>query len=465
MNFQETDVAVIGGGPAGYVAAIRAAQLGGKVVLVEKEKLGGVCLNIGCIPTKVLVKSCEVLSTIKRAKEFGVEVGEDIKINLPRLMGRKKRIVARLVGGVGYLLKKNKVQWIKGEGNLIDPSTILIREEGKEQRLKAKKIIIATGSLPANLPIKGIDEKAVITSTEALEIEDIPENFLIIGGGVIGIEFANIYSTLGSKVTIVELLPRILPGEDAEISEKLKQIMIKRGINILTSSTVDSVKREETGYVGVVKTPQGIKEIPFDKMLVSVGRRANSTKIGLEQVGIKTDKKGWIQVNSRMQTNIPNIYAAGDVVGGYLLAHIAYIEGEIAAENAMEKFSEVNYRAVPRFVCSTPEMAAVGLTEEEAKKRGHHVKVGKFPFIANGKALIIGESEGMVKIICNAETEEVLGIHILGPQATDLILEGTISINLETTLEEMINTIHPHPGLGEAIREAALDAQGRVIHI
>jgi len=465
MDPQEVDVAVIGGGPAGYVAAIRAAQLGGKVIVVEKEKLGGVCLNIGCIPTKVLVRSCEVLSTIKRSKEFGIDVDGEIKANLPHLMQRKKRIVARLVGGVGYLFKKNKVQWIKGEGTLIDSSSILIKNEEGEKRIKAKKIIVATGSSPATLPIKGMDEDTVITSTQALDIEDIPENFLIIGGGVIGIEFATIYSSLGSKVTIVELLPRILPGEDAELSGKLRQIMTKRGIDILTSSTLDMVKKQDANYIAIIKTPEGTREIPFNKALVSIGRVPNSRKVGLENAGIKVDKKGWIQVNSKMQTNIPNIYAAGDVVGGYMLAHVAYIEGEVAAENAMGKSPEVNYRAVPRFVCSTPEMAAVGLTEEEAKKREYRIKVGRFPFIANGKALIIGESEGMVKIICDAETEEILGIHILGPQAMDLILEGTIGINLEATLQEIINTIHPHPGLGEAIREAALDAQGRVIHI
>jgi len=463
MRIEETEVVVIGGGPAGYVAAIRAAQLGGEVVLVEKEKVGGVCLNVGCIPTKVLVRTCEILSTLKKAEEFGLQVGE-IKTDLSQLMKRKKRVVNRLVGGVNYLLKKNNVQWIKGEGKLVDSSTVYVKGEDEEHRIKAKNIIIATGSSPATLPLEGVDREAVLTSTEALEIEDLPENFLIVGGGVIGVEFAFIYSTLGSRVTVVEMLPRILPGEDAELSEKLKAIMLKRGITVFTRSTLNSIKKEEKGYKGLIKTPEGIQEVFFNRVLVSIGRVPNSGQIGLEKAGVKTDERGWIRIDSQMRTNIPGIYAAGDVAGGYCLAHVAYMEGEVAAENAMGKSSQANYRAVPRFVCSNPEMAAVGLTEEEAKEKGYRVKVGRFPFAANGKALILGESEGMVKIVCDSESEEVLGIHILGAQATDLILEGTLSINLENTLGEIIDTIHPHPALGEAIREAALNAQDRAIH-
>lgn len=464
MGTEEADVAVIGGGPAGYVAAIRAAQLGGRVVLVEKEKLGGVCLNVGCIPTKFLVRSCELLSLMRKAGEFGLEIGE-VKVNLPQLMKRKKRVVNRLVGGVGYLLKKNSIQWIKGEGRLLDLSTIYVKGENEEHKIRAKNIIIATGSSPATLPLKEVDKEALLTSTEALEIESLPENLLIIGGGVIGIEFAFIYSSMGTKVTIVEMLSRIIPGEDAELSEKLKEIMIKRGITIFTGSILESVRKEGKIYRGMIKTSEGTRETLFNKVLVSIGRVPNSGAIGLEDAGVETDNKGWIKVDSQMKTNIPGIYAAGDVVGGYCLAHVAYLEGEVAAENAMGRSSRVNYKAVPRFVCSVPEMAAVGLTEEQAREKGYEVKVGKFPFSANGKALILGESEGMVKIVCDSETEEILGIHILGPQASDLIPEGTLLVNLESTLSELIDTIHPHPGLGEAIREAALDAQERVIHI
>jgi len=463
MSTYKTGIAVIGGGPAGYVAAIRAAQLGGEVTLVEKEKLGGVCLNVGCIPTKAILRSCEILTFIKNAKEFGLEAGE-ARINLSQLMTRKKRIVARLVGGVDYLLKKNRIQVIKGEARFVDTSTLEIKGE-EEKAIKADKIIIATGSYPASFPLDGIDREAVLTSTEALDIEEVPEEFLIIGAGAIGVEFAHIYSTLGSKVTLVEMLSQILPGEDEEISETLRKIMTKKGIDIFTSSTLQKVKKEGSRYKGIIKTPQGEKEVFFDKILISIGRRPNSKNLNLEKVGVKTDEKGWIKVNSQMQTTTPNIFAAGDVIGGYLLAHVAYAEGEVASENAMGENSHINYRAVPRFICSMPEIASVGLTEKKAKESGYNVKVGKFPFSANGKAIIHGEREGMVKIISDAETEEILGIHILGPEATDLILEGTLAINQESTLNEIIDTIHPHPTLGEAIKEAALDAQKRAIHI
>lgn len=463
MSKQQTDVAIIGGGPAGYVASIRAAQLGGEVVVVEKEKVGGVCLNRGCIPTKALIQSCEIFSLIKRAEEFGLE-GQKSKINLDNLMKRKERIVNRLVKGVEYLLKKNKVRVIKGEAKLLDSSTIQVKGE-EEQKIKAKNIIIATGSHSARIPLQGVDREAILTSTEALQIKDIPENLLIVGAGAIGVEFAHIYSTLGSQINIVEMLSRILPGEDAEISENLEKIMKKRGIKIFTGSTLDSVKKQEKNYSGLIKTSQGIQEIQFDKILLSVGRKPNSKDLGLENAGVQTDEKGWIKVNRRMQTTSPDIYAAGDVVGGYLLAHVAHIEGEIAAENAMGESSRVNYRAVPRFTCSMPELAAVGLTQEKAEEKGYKVKVGKYPFIANGKAIIQGEREGMVKIVCDAETEEILGMHILGSGATNLILEGVVAVNLEGTIREIIDTIHPHPTLSEALREAALDTQDRAIHI
>ena len=463
MSTERADVAIIGGGPAGYVAAIRAAQLGGKVTVVEKEKVGGVCLNVGCIPTKTLVRSCEVLSLIKKAQEFGLEV-DDARVNFTRLMARKIKVVNRFVAGVEYLLKKNKIRLIKGKATLTDSSTIEVRGE-KEERIKAEKIIIATGSHPVSLPLQGVDNQIVLTSTEALEIKDIPESLLIAGAGAIGVEFAYIYNSLGSKVTLIEMLPHILPGEDSEISEQLKKNMIKRGIEIFTESTLESVKKQGEKHSGVLKTTQGKKEVLFDKMLVSIGRKPNSQDLGLEKAGVETDEKGWVKVNLRMQTTSPNIYAAGDITGRYLLAHVASMEGEIAAENAMGENSRINYRAVPRFICSMPELAAVGLTEEQARKKGYRIKVGKYPFMANGKSIILGEREGMVKIVCDAETEEILGLHILGPQATDLILEGTLAINQESTIKEIIDTIHPHPTLGEALREAALDVQGRAIHM
>lgn len=464
MATQQADIVVIGGGPGGYVAAIRATQLGGKIVLIEKENLGGVCLNRGCIPTKTLVRSCEIFSYIQRAKEFGLEVGES-RINLNALMARKKRIVARLVGGIGYLLKKNNIECIKGEGEIIDSLTVQVKGE-KEVKIKTKNIIIATGSHSVDIPLKGVDKEAILTSTEALEIQEVPENILIIGAGAIGVEFAHIYNTLGSKVTMVEMLPHILPGEDTELSESLKRIMENKGIKIFTQSMFDSAKKQEKNYLGVIKTSDGIQEVLFDKVLVSIGRKPHSQNLGLEKAGIETIGKGWIKVDPHMQTTCPNVYAAGDVVGGYCLAHVASIEGEVAAENAMgKKFSTIDYRVVPRFVCSLPEIASVGLTEKEAREQGYDIRIGKFPFIANAKALIYGEREGMVKVVCNFETKQLLGMHILGPRATDLILEGAFAIDIESTCEDIGGTIHPHPALGEVIREAILQARERAIHI
>lgn len=463
MSNQRTDVAIIGGGPAGYAAAIRAAQLGGEVILVEKENLGGVCLNVGCIPTKAVIRSCELISLTREGKEFGLQIPE-VQINLDALRRRKERIVKRHVGGVNFLLKKNNVKLIKGEGKLLDSHSVEVQGE-EEHQVEAKSIIIANGSANSTLPLEGVNKDAIWTSTEALQISEVPENILIIGAGPIGVEFAHIYHTLGSKVTLVEMLSHIVPQEDVELSEKLKEIMKKRGIEIFTQSTLDSIKKQGESYQGIIKKEGETREVLFDKVLISIGRKPNSENLGLEKAGVEIDEKGWVKVNSRMQTSVPHVYAVGDTVGGYQLAHVAYMEGEIAAENAMGGESHMRYRAVPRFVASTPELAAVGLTEEQAEKEGHRTKTGKFPFTGNGKASILGEREGMVKVVCDAETQEILGIHILGAQATELILEGTFAINLESTAQEIIETIHPHPTLGETIREAALDVEDRTLHI
>ncbi len=464
MLEKEGEVVVIGGGPAGYVASIRAAQLGGKVILIEKDKLGGVCVNAGCIPTKTLVQSVELLSLMERAEQFGVKV-ENFSFDLALIMERKRKIVDRLVGGVGYLIKKNKINLIKGRATAITCSGVVVETKEGDYEIKAKNSIIATGSSPVTLPLEEVDDKDILTSTEALNLHKIPNHLLIIGGGVIGLEFAHIYGELGSKVSIVEMLSHILPGEDKEIAERLQRVLTKKGISIFTSSAVKSVEKNKNNYKAFIDTVEGKSEIPFEKVLVCIGRAPNSKDIGLEELGVKVDEKGWVKVNAQMRTNIPNVYAAGDVIGGYCLAHVAYAEGEIAAENAMGHSSRINYRAVPRFVCSSPEVASVGLSEEEAHQKGYSVKVGKFPFVGNGKALILGESEGFAKVVCDAESEEILGVHILGHQATDLITEATLAINLECTVNEVIDTIHAHPTLSEAVKEAFLEAKGRAIHI
>lgn len=458
------EVVVIGGGPAGYVASIRAAQLGGEVILIEKDKLGGVCLNVGCIPTKTLVQSVELVSLIRRAKQFGLKV-ENFSPDLAQIMERKRKIVNRLVRGVEYLIKKNKVNLIKGRATIADSSRVIVETEEGDCQIKAKNVIITTGSSPANLPLEKIDTEDTLTSSEALDLKEIPKDLLIVGGGAIGLEFAHIYGGLGTKISIVEMLSNILPGEDREVSKKLQQILTKKGLSVFTGSVVKSIERNKGNYTAWINTPGGRKKIPFDKILICIGRVPNSTGIGLEKAGVKVDKKGGIKVNAQMQTNIPNVYAAGDVIGGYYLAHVAQREGEIAAENAMGQPSNISYRSVPRFVCSSPEVASVGLSEEEAHQKGYLIKVGRFPFVGNGKALVLGESEGFVKIISDAKSEEILGVHIIGPQATNLITEATLAINLECTLNEIIDTIHAHPTLSEVLREASLEAKGRAIHI
>jgi len=458
------EVVVIGSGPAGYVASIRAAQLGGEVILIEKDKLGGVCLNVGCIPTKTLVQSVELASLIRRAKQFGLKV-ENFSPDLAQIMERKRKIVNQLVRGVEYLIKKNKVNLIKGRATIADSSRVIVETEEGDYQIKAKNIIITTGSSPANLPLEKIDTEDTLTSNEALDLKEIPKDLLIVGGGVIGLEFAHIYGGLGTKISIVEMLSNILPGEDREVSKKLQQILTKKGLSVFTGSVVKSIERNKGNYTAWINTPGGGKKIPLEKILICIGRVPNSTGIGLEKAGVKVDKKGWIKVNAQMQTNISNVYAAGDVIGGYCLAHVAQREGEIAAENAMGQPSDINYRSVPRFVCSSPEVASVGLSEEEAHQKGYLIKVGRFPFVGNGKALVLGESEGFVKIISDAKSEEILGVHIIGPQATNLIAEATLAINLECTLNEIIDTIHAHPTLSEVLREASLGAKGRAIHI
>jgi len=460
----EIDVVIIGGGPGGYVSAIKAAHLGLKAVLIEKDKLGGVCLNRGCIPTKALVSTAEILNHIQRAEEFGIQV-KDYSIDFPAIMKRKEIITQRLSSGVGQLMKANQIRVARGEGQIIEPGKVEVTDTaGEKEVIKTKNIIIATGSSVMRLPIPGIDSEGVITSDEALSLSELPSRMLIVGGGVVGIEFAGIFKALGVEVTVVEMLPRILLPIDEEIARRLTQILKRKGIEILTDCKVKEITKNNQNLEVLVSTTDGEKKLETEKVLLAAGRVPELGNIDVQRLGIELDK-GAIKVDEKMRTNIPGIYAVGDVVGKIMLAHVASREGTVAIENISGKEVLMDYKVVPNCVFSMPEVASVGLTEEEARKENDNIKVSKFPFMANGKALGMGETEGMVKIIADADTSELLGFHILGAHASDLIAEGTLSLSMEATAFEIVNTIHAHPTLAETIAEAAEGIVGKPIHI
>lgn len=459
------DVIVIGGGPGGYVAAIRAAQLGAQVTLVEKEYLGGTCLNVGCIPTKVLLQTAELYEEMLNSKIYGIKIDGNVSVDLNSLQKRKEEITSQLVNGVTGLLRLNNIEVIKGEASFRDKNTIDVKkDDGSIVTLKANNFIIATGSKPFTPPIKGIDSEGVLNSTDALSLKEIPKELVIIGGGVIGIEFATLYNSLGTKVTVLEMLPYILPPIDREISEIVKMKLSMEGIDIYTSAQVTSIENNNGKLEVVAKIKDDEIRVPGDKVLVSVGRRAVTEGLNLETVGIKTNKKG-IVVNNRLETSVKSIYAIGDVTGMSMLAHVASEQGIVAAENIMGIQREMDYKAIPACIYTKPEIASVGITEEEAKKSGIEYKVGKFMLSNNGKALIANEVEGtMVKIIADNKYEEILGMHIYGPRATDLIIEGALALRLEATVDEIVTTIHPHPTVSESIKEAALSVNNIAIH-
>jgi dihydrolipoamide dehydrogenase len=463
MN-EKIDVVIIGGGPGGYVAAIKAAHLGLKAVLVEKDKLGGVCLNRGCIPTKALVSTAELLNHLQKAGEFGIQV-KDYSIDFPAIMKRKDLITRRLSSGVEQLMKANQVRVVKGEGQIVEPGKVEITDTaGEKEVIKTKNIIIATGSKVMRLPIPGIDSEGVITSDEALSLSELPSKMIIIGGGVVGIEFAGIFKALGVEVTVVEMLPRILLPIDEEIARRLTMSLKRKGIEIFTDCKVKEIKENRQNLEVLVSTTDGEKKLKTEKALLAAGRVPELGNIDVQRLGIELDK-GAIKVDEKMRTNIPGIYAVGDVVGKIMLAHVASREGIVAVENISGKEVLMDYKVVPNCVFSMPEVASVGLTEEEARKENDNIKVSKFPFMANGKALSMGETEGMVKIIADGDTLKLLGLHILGAHASDLIAEGALALSMEATAEEIVNTIHAHPTLAEAIAETAEGIIGKPIHL
>jgi dihydrolipoamide dehydrogenase len=458
------DLIVIGSGPGGYVAAIRASQLGMKVGVVEKAEIGGICLNWGCIPTKALLKSANVFEYIKHAKDYGVEV-KDFKADVSGMVKRSRDVAASNSKGVQFLFKKNKIDLIEGYAKLKKGGKVEVDASGKKTDYEAKHIIVATGGRSRELPAMKIDGKKIIGYREAMILEAAPKKMLVVGSGAIGVEFAYFYNAIGTEVTIVEFLPRIVPVEDEEVSKTLEKSFKKSGITIHVSSEVTKVDTSGKGCVATVKTPTGEIKIEADIVLSAVGVATNIEGIGLEDVGVKTDK-GRVVVDDFYKTNVPGVYAIGDIVKGPALAHVASAEGIICVEKIAGKDPHpLNYNNIPGCTYCSPEIASVGYTEEAAKKAGYEIKVGKFPFSASGKAKAAGATDGFVKVIFDAKYGEWLGAHFIGANVTEMIAEVVAARNLETTGHEIIKTVHPHPTMSEAIMEAAAAAYGEVIHI
>ncbi|HTC01579.1 MAG TPA: dihydrolipoyl dehydrogenase [Ferruginibacter sp.] len=459
------DVIVLGSGPGGYPAAIRASQLGKKVAIVEKELLGGICLNWGCIPTKALLKSAQVYEYTKHAADYGINVSNPTQ-NFSGVISRSRGVADKMSKGVQFLMKKNKIDVIMGYGKLLAPGKLEVTAaDNTKQVLEAKNIIIATGGRARQLPAIPIDGKKIIGYREAMVLPTQPKSMIVVGSGAIGIEFAYFYNSMGCKVTVVEFLPRIVPVEDEDISKELEKQYKKQGIDIMTNSEVLSVDTSGTGVKAKIKTPTGEVTLEADIVLSAVGVVANIENIGLEALGIKTEK-GKIVVNANQQTNVAGIYAIGDCTPGQALAHVATREGINAAEFIGGGHPDhIDYNNIPGCTYCTPEIASVGYTEKGAKDAGYEIKVGKFPFIASGKATAAGATEGFVKVIYDAKYGEFLGCHMIGLSVTDLIAEAVVARKLETTAHEILNAIHPHPTMSEALKEATAVAYGEATDI
>jgi dihydrolipoamide dehydrogenase len=455
---EQKDVVVIGGGPGGYVAAIHAAHLGAQVALIEKDRLGGTCLNRGCIPTKALVRSAEIFREAKRADEFGVEIGS-VKASLPQIMARKRKVVDTLVSGVEQLIKANKVSLHHGIGILVSPRLVKVNAT----EIAAGKIIIATGSESALLPIDGLGLPGVLTTDDILELEELPESLVVIGGSHVGVEFASIFNALGTKVTIVKRRPLLLEPIDQEIGRRFAQLLSRQGIHVITGAAVKAIIRDKSLLRVIWDTPEGEEGVNGQIILMATGRRPYIKEIGCSGLGLKMEG-GAISVNEHLETNIEGVYAIGDVLGKHMLAHVASYEGEVAVENALGRRRQADYRAVPTCIYTYPEIAGVGITEQDARDSNIPHKVSKFPFAACGRAIAMGETIGMVKIICHASDGKVLGVHIMGPQAGDLIAEGVLAVQLGATARDLAYTIHAHPTLPEAVHETAMGMLDGAIH-
>jgi dihydrolipoamide dehydrogenase len=456
----KTKITVIGGGVAGYPAAIKAARLGASVTLIEKDVLGGTCLNRGCIPTKTLLQAGEVVQSIKNADQFGIK-SKGYSIDFKAVTARKDSVVSHFRKGVEVLLKKRQVEVVKGSAELMDASCVQIKETG--QKITSDAIIITTGSKPAQLDIDGLEGAGVLDSDAVLQMKHLPQSAAIIGGGVIGVEFAQIFKNLGVNVTVLEVANQLVPGMDSEIAAALEKHLLDHGIAVFTNAEVKKSAGSKGKTTITCQYGGKKKSLTVDKVILAVGRKPVISGLEVDRIGLKHEK-GALVVNDRLQTNIPNIYAAGDVVGGMMLAHKATAEGECAAANAVGQTAKMRYKAIPACIYTSPEVASVGMPEDEA--RAHHdIEIGRFPFQANGKAMILDQTYGMVKIIAEKKYGEVLGVHIIGPHATDLIAEAVLGMSIEMTKEVLAHAVHPHPTLSECIKEAAMTLCGGAVHL
>ena len=461
---EKFDVTVIGGGPAGYVCAIRLSQLGLKTACVESRgSLGGTCLNIGCIPSKSLLNMSESFHRAKSFSDIGIETGE-IKLNLEKMMSNKDSSVATLTKGVEFLFKKNKVTYIKGVGSFNGNNEILVKNDKSELTIKTDKTIISTGSEPLSLPGIDFDEKKILSSTGALNISKLPKKMVVVGGGYIGLEMGSVWSRLGTEVHVIEYLDHITPGLDKEVSNEFMKILKKQNIKFELNTKVEKIAKSDQGVVIETSSKDSKNKIEADVVLISVGRKPYTDKLNLEKIGVNLDKKGKIIVNKNFETNVENVYAIGDVIDGPMLAHKAEEEGIAVAELIAGQSGHVNYDIIPGVIYTSPEVAYVGKNEEELKEEKINFKVGKFPFMANSRAKAINEPEGFVKILAESATDRVLGVHIIGPHAGEMIAEMSVAMEFGASSEDIARTCHAHPTFSEAIKEAALSVDKRQIH-
>jgi dihydrolipoamide dehydrogenase len=460
------DVVIIGSGPGGYVAAVRAAQVGLKTAIIEKDKnLGGTCLLRGCIPTKALLHTADLFEEFKNAKQIGI-VSSGVELDFVQAQKHKNKVVLKLAKGVEFLMKKNKIEMFKGTGHIEGKGKITVTAaDGTTQTVQTKNIMIATGSVVKPLPHVPFDGTHIISSDDILELQEVPKSLIVLGAGAVGVEFASMYARFGSDVTIMELLPRLLPIEDEEISAELGKSFKRQGIKTFTGANFQTASVENGQVKVIAKIGDQEREFFAEKLLIAVGRKAFTEGLGLENLNVEMDPRGYIKVDAYMRTSEPNVYAIGDCIPTPWLAHVASSEGIIAAETIAGKQPRpLNYDHVPNCTYCAPEVGSVGLTEAKAKERGYDVKVGKFPITVIAKAQIVGAKEGLVKVVADAKYDELLGVHIIGPHATDLIAEACVALQMESTVEELIQTMHAHPTIAESVKEAAEDVHGLMIH-